>query len=157
MFPALCSLALTVLVAVQLALSGPAPLPEAAAVGSAVRIAMPEAGPLPVDPVLRAAPLFSPARTMAAARGDGDGAQTAWQLAGSVTVRGRGYAVMLDPAGRVVRVPVGGSAGGMRLLSLSDGGAVFRRGGQRVVMGFGAAMAPRQPEATDSEIEEQSE
>lgn len=157
MFPALCALALAVLAAAQLGLTGAEPLPDPGVVGGGVRIALPEAGLRPVDPALRLAPLFAPGRTMAAAAGTGgDGVPPDWQLAGSITVRGRGYAVMLAPSGQVVRVPVGGSAGGMRLLSLSEEGAIFRQGGQRVAMVFGAALVPP-PEAAESDIEEQSE
>jgi hypothetical protein len=168
LFPALCALALALLAAMQLLLTGPARLPdETGPRGGGVRAAMPEIRPGAVDPVLRAAPIFTPGRTMAGSEhgvsagadgaGAGSGLPGGWQLAGSVSVRGRAYAIVQDAAGRVIRLAPGGRIAGARLVSLSADGAVFVSGGQRMSIPFGATAGNfnsySPDEAADSEEE----
>lgn len=140
LFPAVCTALLALLAVAQLSLSAPEPLPAAGPmIGGVARTALPAMRVPIADPALRSAPIFDPARSLdvAGAGGDRGDAQSTWRLAGSMEIRGRRYAVLQSPQGKAVRVPLGGSVAGMRLLSLSDDGAVFLSGGKRIAMPFG--------------------
>lgn len=154
LFPAACTLLLAVLAGAQLVLTAPEDLPDAGFGGGGVRVAMPQVPSAVPDPVLRAAPLFSPERTMGAAAEGGE-AGPAWRLVGSITVRGRPLAIMQGPNSRVVRLAPGRGIDGMRLLSVNQSGATFLTGGKRVVMAFGSGLAPGLSPDSPSEDEEQ--
>lgn len=158
LFPAACTALLALLAAVQLGLSAPEPLPTAGPMagpvaGGAARAALPAMSVSLVDPALRSAPIFDPARSLdvAGASGEGGAARPTWRLAGSMEVRGRRYAVLQSPQGKAVRLPLGGSIAGMRLLSLSADGAVFLSGGKRIAMPFGGSALPEPTPVTGSE------
>ncbi|MGV3510860.1 MAG: hypothetical protein ACO1OX_02535 [Novosphingobium sp.] len=154
MFPALLALVLAVLMVVQFLISDPIDLPEATVdIGRNTA-----AEPFVTDSVEAAriiveSDVFSPVRS---AGGGGD-ASFADPLggaivAGSLSVRGRAYAMVISPGGQVSRLAPGSRINGWTLLSLSSNGARFGRGTERIDLSYGA-----QASQTVAAIEEPEE
>lgn len=155
--PALCAAMLALLAALQFALTSDIELPEQGWSGGAARAEMPQIAGRSTPPILRTASIFSPTRT---AQGEGT-TGAALQLggaavAGTITVRGRSYAVVQRPDGQLIRLPVGGRLGGMQLIALLPEGAVFMAEGKRVQIAFGSAMLST-PATPAADIEEEQE
>jgi hypothetical protein len=154
LIPAVCATALVAMLGLQLALTKGIELPEAGWSGGGVRSQLPNVAGQFVPPILKQQSIFSPSRTAQA----GTGTAVALPLngaivAGMVSVRGRSYAVVQQPGGTIVRLPVGARYAGWRLRSLSTYGAVFEQGSTRLPLTFGAL--PAQPSAETTENEEQ--
>lgn len=149
--PACCAAVLAAAIGVQLALTGAVELPQRGWSGGGARWTMPEIGAVPVDPTLRAVPIFAPDRT--SVTGAAAGAPLGGAVvAGSVSVRGQVHAILQKGDGSIVRLPLGGRFAGMRLIGLSGDGATFLAGGKPLRVPFGAtAVAP----ANQAEIEEE--
>jgi hypothetical protein len=76
-------------------------------------------------------------------------------LAGTVSIKGRSYAVVQRPDGGISRLAVGARYAGWRLQSLSSTGGVFAQGKQRISMTFGMAPAPAATQTEENEEEQQ--
>lgn len=151
--PALCAAVLLVLAALQLVLTSDVQLPEQSLSGGGVRSKLPGIAPDGIDPLLLRNAIFAPTRTAGAEQSEATPLGGA-SLAGAVTVAGRSMAIVQRADGTVVRLPLGGSVSGMRLIAINRSGAVFVSGGKRVYVAFGAvASAP----AAVNENEEPSE
>lgn len=127
--------------AVQLALTGDIALPVPGWTGGGARAPMPAIAEGFVPPILRGSPIFSPERT-ARANEAATSPLGGAAVAGSISIRGRGFAVMQLPGGRIVHLPVGGSYAGMRLTALGPDNALFLAGGKRIAVPFGTTMTP---------------
>lgn len=153
MLPALLALLLAVLLIVQFLIVAPVDLPETAfGVGR-------NAASLPIvarnavaDRAIAENDVFSPLRSTAGgADAVASGPLGGVVLAGSVSVGGRSYAMVIAPGGKVSRLAPGGSINGWRLLNLGASGARFGRGSERLDLPFGgsAPQAPSADEETD--------
>jgi hypothetical protein len=152
--PAICAVALTAMLALQLGLTRGVDLPETGWSGGGARSQLPEIAGQFVPPILKQQSIFSPTRTAQVAGVVAvvlplNGAV----VAGMISVRGRSYAVIQQPGGTIVRLPIGGRYAGWRLRNLSADGAVFDRGSKRLPLSFGAI--PAQPVTETTENEEQ--
>ncbi len=94
-------------------------------------------------------PLFAPRQTMSTPSGTtAPLALGGASVAGTVTIRGRGVAVVRRTDGSVANVSIGGVVGGWRLIALREEGAVFANGKeQRLIRYSGAASQTADDEA----------
>jgi hypothetical protein len=154
--PALCAAVLLLCVALQLALTSDVEIPEAGRAGARARPQVPLIAGQFVPPIIQERPIFSPSRTLAIASDQtvalplGGAA-----VAGTVSIKGRTYAVIQRPDGTITRLAVGQRYGGWRLRSLSPTGALFDKGAQKLPMSFGAAMAQPTTQTAENEEEQQ--
>ncbi len=142
------------LVALQFALTSDIALPEPGWAGGGVRGALPGIAALAAPNVLLQRTIFSPLRT-ASGNSETVALSPGIAVAGTVTVRGRSFAIIQTPGGKIVRVPLGGRIGGMRLVALNPTGAEFIAQGKRISVAFGAAAIS--PALQDSALEEEQE
>lgn len=155
LLPAVCAGTLAVLAGLQFALTANPELPEPGWSGGGTRGAMPLIAGRAVPEALLRGSIFAPTRTLQA-KGP-DGAPSPLQgasVAGAVSIRGRGYAVIQRANGQVVRLPVGGRFAGMRLVALSPEGALFQSGGARSRIPYGTTVRPAEPAAEAEEVTE---
>ncbi len=157
LLPACCAAFLAALAALQLALTGAAEVPAPGWAGGGVRAGLPPIAVPAPDPVLRETTIFSPARTATATRDAVSSPLAGTAIAGSIAVRGRSYAVVQRPDGRVARVGLGGMIAGYRLVALEPDGAILSNAGKRIRVVYGAAPVLPSPEAPAEETEELSE
>jgi hypothetical protein len=134
--PALLCGVLVLMIALQFALPTDTELPTEVRRVVPARLAQNSVGRVVPDPIILGSALFSPARG-----GGGGNVAAIGPLDGAVVVgmvRGRGFAraVLQESDGGAVSVPVGGSYRGWRLVSLSQGNAVFNKEGERVALTF---------------------
>lgn len=161
LFPALCGALLGVMALGQLALTGvdADDMPEPAITGGGVRAAMPQIGGMRVPGNVGQSPIFTPDRTVALTGPDGtpvaqsplDGAI----VAGAVTVRRTGHAVLVLPDRRIIRLPLGARHAGWQLVGLRPDHALFIKGNTRMSVPYGSAPAPSA--APQEETEEDTE
>lgn len=152
--PALCTAVLTVLAALQLALTSAVELPAQGWSGGGVRSALPAIGHVGIDPLLMRSAIFSPTRTAAAPNGDGSSALLGGaRVVGAITVSGRALAIVQHADGSVIRLPLGASLSGMRLVALGRDGATFATATGRLLVAFGSAPAPAATEETEEPSE----
>lgn len=138
LMPALLCGVLVLMFALQFALPTDNELPTEVRRVVPARLAQNGVNRVVPDPVILKSALFSPSRgggggaSVAAAVGPLDGAAVVGM------VRGRGFAraVLQESDGGAVSVPVGGSYRGWRLVSLSQGNAVFNKDGERIALSF---------------------
>jgi hypothetical protein len=154
--PATCAIALAVLSGLQFALTSGDEVPLAAGAGGGARANLPLISAVAVPGILTDRPIFAPARTTSAAKAAGlatplKGAQ----VAGTITVQGRTYAVVQEVGGRIIRLPVGGHYVGWQLSALTSQGAVFRQGSARLSVTFGTT--PIQSAVATEQAEEQEQ
>lgn len=138
LLPALLAAVLVLMVALQFALPVEDELPAAMRRVVPARLAQTGVNRVVPDPVILRSALFSPSR---AAGGGGANVAASGPLDGAIVVgmvRGRGFAraVVQEPGGGAVSVPVGGRYRGWRLVALGASNAVFSRDGKREVMSF---------------------
>ena len=142
-------LALTI--AVQLALSGPVPLPTEAAVRErGTHYATPIVSQSAVDEAILAHPLFAP-RQQLSVNADRAGPRLldGAQVAGMVAIRGRKLVVVRRADGKILNLASGQAIGGWRLVGIDVSSAIFVHDGKRVVVAYSAAQAAA-PEADES-------
>ncbi len=149
--PAVLAGLLAVLLAVQLLLSGADPdLPPALAVSaSRTKTTIPEMAPVVAARVIFDRPLFAPRQSLTAALRTGAASMIGGALvAGTVSIRGRSFAVVRRANGDVMNLGIGGVIDGWRLVALQAGGAVFVKGKESRVLAYGAAaFAPAEEDA----------
>ena len=141
LLPALLAGLLALAAVLQLALTGgDTQLPAPGWIGGGARVSLPQFGAGLVPPVLRRLTMFDPARSAAGPAGSvpPTGPLGGAVVAGSISVRGRAVAIIQLPSGKVGRLAVGGSLGGLRLVALEPDGAVFQSGAKRIRVPFGA-------------------
>lgn len=139
----------------QLALTGDVEIPDESWSGGRPRAEMPRIVGQFVPPILLERPVFSPGRTATGAADQAIQAPLGGAVvAGTVSVKGRSYAVVQRPDGVVVRLAVGARYAGWRLRSLSSTGAVFDQGAQRLSLTFGVAPAQTVTETAENEEEQ---
>lgn len=139
-FPALLALVLAVLMVVQFLIPDPIDLPEAMLDTGRSTAAEPFAtGDAKAARLIVESDVFSPERSVG---GNNDVSSTGplggMIVAGSVSIRGRAYAMVIAPSGRISRLARGGSINGWTLLSLSATGARFGRGSEKLDLPYGA-------------------
>ncbi|MEJ2459617.1 MAG: hypothetical protein P8Y58_16335 [Novosphingobium sp.] len=102
------------------------------------------AGPAPPVPepkrsddagVILARAMFAPA---GGPPGSGAGQVAGRKIAGSIKVGRAVFVVVQEPDGRTVSVPVGGRIGDWRLQAVRASEALLERGGERIIVPFGA-------------------
>lgn len=151
-----CAAALVLALAMQLALTGKFEMQDASGSGGRPRTQMPLIAGQFVPSSLLTRPIFSPART---ANIEADQAIVAPLggaiLAGTVSVKGRSYAVVQRPDGGITRLAVGARYAGWRLQSLSSTGGVFAQDKQRISMVFGIAPIAAATQTAENEEEQQ--
>lgn len=143
----MCAGTLAVLAALQFGLTANPELPEPGWSGGGTRVAMPLVAGRALPEALLRSTIFAPTRTLQLK--GAEGAPSPLQgasVAGSITVRGRSYAVIQRSDGQIVRLPIGGRIAGQRLVSLSPEGALFQSGGQRSRIPYGTSARPAEPE-----------
>lgn len=139
----------------QLAFVGETEMPDAGWTGGGARAGMPSITGQFAPKILSEQSIFSPART--ANTGTDQAIQAPLggaTVAGTVSIRGRSYAVVQRPDGAIVRLAVGGRYEGWRLRSLSSAGAVFDKGAQRLPITFGVMPVQTAPQSTENEEEQ---
>ena len=153
--PALCASALALSFVLQLALTGAVEMPDESWSGGHPSAKMPSIAGQFVPPILLQRPVFSPGRTATSVADQAVQAPLGGAVvAGTVSVRGRSYAVVQRPDGVIRRLAVGGRYAGWRLRSLSSTGAVFDRGAQRLALVFGVAPAQTATQMAENEEEQ---
>ncbi len=154
--PATCALALAVLSGLQFALTSGNEVPSTMAIGGGARANLPLISAGAVPGVLTDHPIFAPARTAGAAKAAGTAMPLKGaQVAGTITVQGRTYAVVQEIGGRIIRLPVGGHYAGWQLTALTSQAAMFRQGSARLPVTFGTT--PVQPASATEQAEEQEQ
>lgn len=152
--PALCVAALALGLVLQLALVGEVEMPDEGWSGGGARAKMPTIAGQFVPKILLTRSIFSPTRTANSDVGQAIEAPLGGAIvAGTVSIRGRSYAVVQRPDGVIVRLAVGGRYAGWRLRSLSSAGAIFDQGAQRLAITFGVAPAQTATQTADNEEE----
>jgi hypothetical protein len=118
-------------------------LPPAIAVGAArLSFRSPVLRPVTVPPVIFVRPLFAPRQSPGNSLNAGPPPILGGGVvAGTVTIRGRSYAVVRRSTGAVVNLPVGGTISGWRLTTLGPQGAVFEKGRERRTVPYGTQPA----------------
>ncbi len=160
LLPAVLAALLALAGGLQLALTGgDTELPEPGWLGGGARTSLPQFGIGGIPAPLRDITMFDPVRSAAAAPGGAAAAPTGplggAAVAGSISVRGRTYAIIQLPSGKSGRLPIGGRIGGLRLIALEPDSAVFQAGGKRIRMPYGTANITPVAPAGDSEEESQ--
>lgn len=146
LFPALLAVLLAALLLAQMMIVDPVVLPEPAL--ATARPAMVK--PFVVDSAVAQklivqSDVFSPTRSAGAGAGASAGGPLGGvMVAGSVSVAGRSYAMVVAPGGRISRMAPGGTINGWRLMRLDAGGAHFQRGSERIDLPYGG----QAPQAT---------
>ncbi|MDT0508403.1 hypothetical protein [Novosphingobium sp. MMS21-SN21R] len=153
LLPALLALLLAALLVVQFMIVTPVELPEPALGAGRNTVAQALVAGNAIAPKLIVEnDVFSPLRS---AGGSPDGASAGplggAVVAGSVSVGGRAYAMVIVPGGRISRLAPGGSINGWRLLGLTTGGARFGRGSERLDVAYGGQAT--QTASADEETE----
>lgn len=153
LLPALLALLLAALLVVQFMIVTPVELPEPALGAGRNTVAQSIVAGNAIAPKLIVEnDVFSPVRS---AGGSSDGASAGplggAVVAGSVSVGGRAYAMVIVPGGRISRLAPGGSINGWRLLDLTAGGARFGRGSERLDVAYGGQAT--QTASADEETE----
>jgi hypothetical protein len=151
---------LAVAAGLQLALTGgDTELPEPGWLGGGARTSLPQFGIGGIPAPLREVTMFDPVRSASGAVGGAAAAPTGplggAAVAGSISVRGRTFAIIQLPNGQVGRLPLGGRLGGLRLIALNPDAAVFQSGSKRVRVPYGSASFTPVVQAGDSEEESQ--
>jgi hypothetical protein len=154
--PAFCVAMLLLCILLQLALTTDVEFPEVGRSEGRARAELPLIAGQFVPTIIRERPIFSPRRTAVKANEQAvalplEGAA----IAGTVSIKGRTYAVLQRPDGRTSRLTVGMRYAGWRLRSMSSTGAVFDKGEQRLPVTFGAASAQQTPQTAENEEEQQ--
>lgn len=134
----------------QLAWADAAPeLPPVLAVTQArSAVFQPTPSSAPVPSVILDRPLFAPRQSnVNAADAAPPPILGGMTVAGTVSVRGRTFAVLRRPNGRAINLPVGSSVAGWRLRAIGEASATFVRGGERREIAFGnqPAQAAEEP------------
>lgn len=155
LFPAICAGGLALCLALQLALTGGLEIPSDSLSGGLSRADLPAITGAPVPPILRENSIFSPGRTaMGTAAEAAQAPLGGAAVAGAVSIKRRSYAVIQRADGRVLRLPVGGVFEGWRLRALTENAALFDKGGQKLVLNFGARSLQSPPQPAEYEEEQ---
>jgi hypothetical protein len=154
--PAILAGVLVVAAGAQILLPHSVELPPGRAAGRVVAAYLaPAVDRIAVPGVILAQPLFAPRRADAGAPGGIEPALGGAVVAGTVSVRGRSFAVVRRADGQIGNLPIGGRIAGWRLVALSAQGAAFVKEGKRIEVAYGAvaAVAPQRDEE-EEEAEE---
>ena len=155
LFPAICAGGLALCLVLQLALTGGVEIPEDSPSGGQARAVLPSISGQPLPPILRANSIFSPGRTALDAVGEAASAPLGGAVvAGAVSIKGRSYAVIQRPDGRITRLGVGGFFEGWRLRALTAKAAHFDQGAQKLILNFGARSVQGPPQSAEYEEEQ---
>lgn len=139
--PAGLASVLVLALAAQLLAAGDGPeLPPAPAVGAArSNFQAPVYQRVGVPPAIFSRPLFGPRQPPTIGDGAPPPAIGGATVAGTMSVRGRTYAVIRRGNGAVINLRVGGSVEGWRLLSLGPSGAVFQKANDKRTIAYGGS------------------
>ncbi len=118
-------------------------LPPVMAVGAALsKVAVPKIVPATTSLAIFARPLFAPRQSAAVANGASPPMFGGAIVAGTVSIRGRTFAVIRQANGATSNMSIGGTLDGWRLVSLGQQAAVFVKGAVRREIEYG--MQPTQ-------------
>ena len=123
-------------------------LPPVLAVGAArSNAAPPKIVPTATSPIVLERPLFAPRQSVSVANGALPSILGGAMVAGTVSIRGRTFAVIRRPNGTASNLSVGGSVAGWRLVSLGQQAAVFVKGAERreIAYGYQPTQASEEP------------
>lgn len=148
--PAALASALALAFGLQLIWTSSEPdLPPVMAVGAArSNAAIPRIAPTAPSSAILERPLFAPRQSAVVANGAPPPMFGGAMVAGTVSIRGRTFAVVRRPNGAVSNLSVGGSLGGWRLVSLSQQAAVFVKGAERREVAYGSQPTQASEEPT---------
>lgn len=141
LLPALLAVALAATLLAQLGWTAREPeLPPALPVSVPVsNFRVPTISPVAASGEIFRRPIFAPRQSASAAS---DGAPPPMLggavVAGTVSVRGRTFAVVRRPNGTSFNMAIGGRLNGWSLTALRDEGAIFVKGNTRQTMAYGA-------------------
>ena len=151
--PALLVAVLAMAAIVQLLGARNDPLPVGLpAVQTARNFDLPVVRPITAAAIITGRPLFAP-RQMSIATAAAVTAPAVLggaTVVGSISVRGRSYAVIRRADRSTVNLPVGGFEKGWRLVAIGSDSATFTKGEERRALDFGAAQATGEPEQAPS-------
>lgn len=102
--------------------------------------------------------IFDPARTRGTGAGPASvpaGPLGTSALVGSIRLGARAYAVVQNGDGSITRLPVGSSFKGLRLLAITNDGAMFAQGGRRISVPFGPSPIIGRPDVQAAPEEDQ--
>ncbi len=138
--PGVLASLLAIALAIQLVSADREPdLPPVLAIGaSRFDFAMPAVSPVSAARVIFDRPLFAPRQSLATRPSVQTLPLGGASVAGTVTIRGRAFAVVRRANGRVSNIAIGGAVDGWRLIALRPEGAVFVKNNVRHQIAYGA-------------------
>lgn len=151
--PSVLASALAIALAIQfISVDREPDLPPVLAVGAGrADFAMPAVPPVNAASVIFDRPLFAPRQSLVASSGGQVLPLGGASVAGTVTIRGRAFAVVRRANGTVSNIAIGGVVGGWRLIALRPEGAVFVKNKVRRQIAYGATPLAATEEDTPTE------